>query len=184
MTADRRTAESLLRRRGVTAAVVVSVAAVGLALLWPAAAETVLRLLLVVLAAGAVAWLLTRAGWPPASQLATSPFRTTGDDDTDRHVPLGLRNLAGDLSADVRAATGGAIPYSVRSPVRDELCRRLADDHGLDPRVPAHAGRIQALVSPPTWALVQPPPPGARRGLDVPIHLRHLGTILDDLERL
>lgn len=183
--ADPRTAGGLLVRRGPGAAVLVSVVSVGIALAWPAAAESVLRLVLVVLSAGAVAWLLTRVGWPPPSQLTASPLRTGADDDTDRYVPRGLRTLADDLSADVRAAAGDAIPYSVRSTVRDEIRRRLADNHGLDPRVPADVARIQALVSPPTWVLVQPPPTtGARRGLDPPVPLRCLGTILDDLERL
>lgn len=180
-------ARGALARRGAVTAVVLSLAAVGIALAWPAAAETVLRALLVVLAAGGTAWLLGRVGWPARSDPTSAPFRTPDEESLRRQLPTGLRNIADDLSADVRAATGNAIPYSVRGTLRDELRRRLADTYGLDPTEPTHVGRIQALISPPAWMLFQPPPRAAgghRLSLDQPIHLRHLGTILDDLERL
>ena len=176
---------NLLVRRGATAAVAASLSAVAIALLWPAVAETVLRLLLAVLAAGAAAWLLSRVVWPVASDLTAAPFRTPDEEHVDRQIPAGLRRLVDELSIDARA-TGGAIPYSISSTLRAEVTRRLADNHGLDPRAPAHANRVRALVSPPTWDLFQTPPKTGDlwRRLDKPVHLRHLRTILDDLERL
>ncbi|BCJ36435.1 hypothetical protein Athai_39380 [Actinocatenispora thailandica] len=176
--------ENLLLRRGVTFAVLASIAAVLLALAWPAGAETVLRLLLALLAAGAAAWQLRRVRWPARSDPSTSPFRATGGDRFDRKLPVGLRDLTDDLAATLRSAPAGAIPFSTRGTLRDELRRRLADSHGLDARVPEHVPRIQRLISPPAWALIQPPPPGQHRALDQPVHLQYLSMIIDDVERL
>jgi hypothetical protein len=175
---------NLLLRRGVTLAVLASVAAVLLAVAWPAAAETVLRVLLVLLAAGAAGWLLTRVAWPAGSDLSASPFRTTGRDHHARQIPVGLRDLTDDLAATLRTTPNGPIPFSARGTLRDELSRRLADSHGLDPRVPEHVPRIQSLISPPSWALVQPPPPGPQRAPEQPVPLQYLSMILDDVERL
>lgn len=173
---------NLLLRRGVTLAVLASVAAVLLALAWPAAAETVLRVLLVLLAAGAAGWLLTRVAWPAASEVSASPFRTGHDDGAHRLLPIGLRDLADDLAATFRTTPNGPIPFAARGTLHDELRRRLADSHGLDPRVPEHVPRIQALISPPSWALLQSRHPGQLT--DTPVHLQYLSMILDDVERL
>lgn len=173
---------NLLQRRGVTLAVLASVAAVLIALAWPAAAETVLRLLLALLAAGAAAWLLGRVRWPAGSDLGASPFRATDDDRTGRQLPVGLRDLTDDLAATLRSTPNGTIPFSARGTLRDELHRRLADRHGLDPRVPEHVRRIQSLISPPSWALLQSRHPGQLT--DTPVHLQYLSMILDDVERL
>lgn len=170
-------------RRGLAAAVVAaSLVSVVAALTWPAVAETVLRLLLVAVAAGAAAWFLVRVGWPGASDVTASPLRTPSRDAGDRQLPIALRHLADDLSTDAR--DGGAASFSVLELLRDELRRRLAA-RGLDMRTPGHADRIRALVSPPAWALLQPPPPAGRQpGQEHPVRVRDLGLILDDVERL
>lgn len=158
---------------------------------WPQAAEALLRLLFVTLAAGFVVARAYEAMVPLRTTREFSPFDGDTAARTPPATPRVLRDLTAELGAadDDRLAHRTPIPWPVRWTLIEEATRRLADHHGLSLHDPVHHSDIRTLVSEPTWLLIGPrapaPGPGARPTPDKPtVPLSRLGPILDDLERL
>jgi len=162
------------------ATIVVSLAFLLAGILWPQAASALLRLLLVTLALGFVAGRAYRALLPVSATRSHSPFDALGLARPAPTAPHALRRLTAELGAadDARRAGRTEIPRPVQWAVIDEAARRLAEDHGLHLHDPDHHARIRALVSEPTWRLIDP---GGSREL---VPLSRLDVILDDLEKL
>lgn len=161
-------------------------------LLWPQAAEALLRLLLATLAVGFVLVRGHRAMRSVrATERSSSPFDRDVATRRPPAAPHVLRRLTADLSAadDARRARRTAIPRTVRWTVVDEASRRLAEHHGLSLDDPTHHPEIRSLVSEPTWSLIGPRDPRAgpgkrSAGRGGPVPLTQLDRILDDLEGL
>jgi hypothetical protein len=169
-----------VRLAGVGLVLVVLIAAV----LWPNAADGLLRLLLVTLAIGYIG----RRGFdalPPLAEERGSPF---GREPMPDRPPAAPRPLY-DLLRQLRSAYGGAggsaraIPPPICRTLREEAERRLAEGHRLDAAKAADHIRIRALVTHATWRLIEPLP---CHGAPLPrrIPLSQLDSILDDLEKL
>jgi hypothetical protein len=161
-----------------------------LAIAWPHAADSLLRALLVTLAAG----LVVVRGYYVVRVRAThdvySPF-DAGPSESQTGGPDALRKLTSDLGAldEGAAARTRPIPWSVCSVLIDETARRLNEHHGLRMGDPAHHPAIQALLSESAWLLVAPrgrePGSGdASRGRGRLVPLADLDLILDDVEAL
>lgn len=162
-----------------------------LAIAWPHAADSLLRALLVTLAAGFVVVrgytvvFRVRATHDLYSPFDAEPSAPPTD------APDALRRLTTDLRGLDEGITGRSkpIPWSVCSVLIDEATRRLHERHGLALGEPAHHPAIRTLLSEPTWLLVEPREGesftaealGGRRPL---VPLTHLDLILDDVEAL
>src|SRR5690606_753020 len=162
------------------ATVVVSLAFLLAGIMWPQAASALLRLLLVTLALGYVAGRAYRALLPVSATRSYSPFDAPGAARPAPAAPHALRRLTAELGAanDARRARHTEIPRPVQWALVAEAARRLAEHHGLQLHDPDHHARIRALVSEPTWRLIDP---GGSREI---VPLSRLDVILDDLEKL
>lgn len=159
-------------------------------IIWPQAADALLRMLLATLAVGFVTALAHRAIRPmSATHDVPSPFGRVAAPRAPAVAPQALRKFTTELSAAeaARSARRNTIPLLARLTVRGEATRRLAQHHGLSLDESAHHPRIRSLVSEPTWQLIRPGDARTRsardrtaRGQSVP--LNELGRILDDLE--
>jgi hypothetical protein len=173
-------------------AVVISLAFLTAGIVWPQAAETLLRTLVVTLAVTTVVVHAFRTLLPvhAAGEIST-PFDGSVGGWTLSAAPHPLRRLTDELKAadDARAAPRTPVPMSVRLIIRDEAARRLSERHGLNLGDPTHHARIQSLVAEPTWRLLRSADPRVRSGPEaVPptriVPLSQLDHILTDLERL
>lgn len=174
----------------VVCAMAASIAAVGAGFIWPGAADALIRGLLVVLAVGVLAVLAGRAAQRVAAGLWRSPFDRDPSPPPPAEAPQQLRSITAELTAaaDGRWARQTTIPHSARVTVRRDAGRRLAQNHGLSLRDPAHHPHIRRLVSAPTWTLIRPIDPKQPARLTYSgteaVPLSELNRILDDLERL
>ena len=183
-------ADALLARPARPAAVALILATLVASLLWPNAADGLLRLLLVMLAIGYIALRGYRT-LPPLLDDRFTPFGRNPLLDDPPVAPEPLRRLLKLLDAGVAgsATEAGAIPGSILRTLREEAGRRLTDRHRLDLHDAADHPRIRQLVTEATWEVIRPSPPASPRSADstrtgrtVPLH--HLDRILDDLETL
>lgn len=163
-----------------------SLAFLGAALLWPPAAEALLRLLLVTLAVGyAAARIVERLAPVSHDGGSGTPFERAPPPATAPATPHVLRDLrAGLAGADTaRRARRTPVPMAVRWTLAEEARRRLAERHGLSADEARHQAAIRARVSDPTWRLLRPEE--VEVGPDAPgLPLSDLERILEDLESL
>lgn len=193
---SRRTARTL-ERKPAPSPVAVSMAVSSISFLvagiiWPQAADALLRMLLVTLAVGFVTALAHRVVRPVrATHDVHSPFGRVPAPRAPAVAPHALREFTTELGAAeaARSARRTTIPLLARLTVRREASRRLAQHHGLSLDDTTHHPPIRSLVSEPTWQLIRPGDPRTRparerttREHSVP--LTELGRILDDLEAL
>lgn len=184
-----RAGRTLAERPVDVAMVVGSVAFVAAGLAWPQAADMLLRLLFVSLAAGWVATRAYRSVHPvQSSERRYSPFDYGLADAAPPAAPRALRRLASELHAADRPYTWReTIPATAVRTIRTDAARRLNEHHGLTLRNPGHHARIRSIVSDPTWHVIRPQGAGARPGggaAPTSVPLSGLGHILDELERL
>lgn len=149
-------------------------------ILWPPAAETFFRIMIVVLALSLVGIRLRGAGLPSAVvRDRYSPFDSTPPKRERPGEPATVRDLARVMVSvdDREAASRAEIPLSVQRTLVAETRLRLHERHGLRADDPLHHDSIRRLVSAPTAELVlgEGPP-------DVPVGM--VPRILDDLENL
>lgn len=160
------------------------------AIVWPQAAETLLRILVVAAGCGFLLDRAHRAGLPERMiDDSFSPFRSRAGGPGPRAVPHVVRAFGDEVRAadDPRLARRTEIPWMVARTVGREVVRRLAEHHGLRLDRREDHPRIRRLLSEPTWLLVAPAAyeddaEGTSSYGAVP--LSRLEPILDDLERL
>ncbi|MGD2068902.1 MAG: hypothetical protein PVI57_09550 [Gemmatimonadota bacterium] len=161
------------------------------AVVWPQAAEMLLRILVVAVACGFVLARAHRAGLPERmTDESFSPFRSRAEGPGPRAVPLVVRAFGEEVRAadHPRVARRTEIPWVVARTVGREVSRRLAEHHGLRLDRREHHPRIRGLLSEPTWHLVAPT--ASEEEVDAgtssygSVPLSRLEPILDDLERL
>ena len=183
-------ADALLARPTRPAAIALILATLIAALLWPNAADGLLRLLLVILAIGYIVLRGYRT-LPPLLDDRFTPFGRNPLLDDPPVAPEPLRRLLKLLDGGRAGGRAGeaAIPGAILRTLREEAGRRLADRHRLDVHDTADHPRIRLLVGDPTWEVIRPPPTRAaptvgptRSSRTVPLH--HLDRIIDDLETL
>lgn len=181
-----------LMERPVDLAVVTTSGAFVLAgIVWPQAADSLLRLLFATLAAGFITVrAYRRIQSAAASEELYSPFDDESDVQVSAAAPRPLLTLARQLSAadDVRAAERKAIPPAALLTIRTEAERRLTEHHRLALLDPDDHLRIRPLVSDRMWRIIRPDLAGAGPGgrpASLPmVPLSELGRVLDELERL
>lgn len=179
-----------MRRPALAATAVVVVGFLFGGLLWPHAADGLLRLLLVTLAIGYVGI----RGYRVLPPIIRDPYSPFGRDPLITNPPVAppsLRKLVRLLraAAEAPSSNGRIIPGSVCLLVRHEAGRRLAQNHRLDLDEPRDHPQIRSLVAEPTWFFIRPPlsteqPLSLARGRSHTVPLSQLDHILDDLERL
>lgn len=172
-----------------TGAAGLSLAFLAAALLWPPAADALLRLLMVTLAVGyAGARILERLAPVSPEGASGTPFERAPPPAEAPPMPQVLRDLhAGLAGADApRRARRTPVPMGVRWTLAEEVRRRLAERHGLSTDDARHHAPIRARVSDATWRLLRPDgaggAPGRPSAPDLP--LSDLERILEDLESL
>ena len=189
VTTDSRGTWGSVTRPALAAAVVVVVGFLVAAVLWPHAADGLLRLLLATLAIGYIG-VRGHHVMPPIIRDPYSPFGRDPLVTNPAAAPLPLRKLIGALqAADATGPKGRIIPGAICAFVRDEAARRLARKHRLDLDEPRHHAQIRSLVLEPTWLLIRPAlspeqPLSHAHGRSCAVPLSQLDRILDDLERL
>jgi hypothetical protein len=165
------------------AVVVVSAAFIVAGVVWPAGADTLLRLLIATLVIGIAVFLAYRfIGTIPTSRQRNSPFDDGPERQTPSVAPEPLLLLGLDLkTADTKGERLAIIPASAERILRVEAARRLTDHRGLNIKDPQHRARIRSLVTDATWRVIRVPDPGL--GVD-PVPLGELSRILEEVENL
>lgn len=163
------------------------------AIVWPQAAEALLRVFVATLALGFVVVRVYRAALPSRTvEDFYSPFDASGPTrTTEGAAPEAIRELTGELGAadDGELAQRTAIPWTVRRFIREEASRRLTERHGLRLAERSDHPRVRSLISDATWLLIRPrelePTAESRHSPNErAVPLSRLDLILDDLERL